>query len=521
MSIERNYMIESLNEILEYGILDFTIDNELSYSIYIGEDDKFRLMKRNTKFKVFTQEDKKEFVNALSYIASASFDNKVKLEFCGKDNHVRGGHYEKMRLLSAITGCYLTMLDDKFFGIYSKTDSNIQSIMRRIGDFMSLNEEYENPETYEIVIKDCSYNFYKHLLSRPNYRANDSSVRKSNSLSMYGDMLDKYSINMEEVEVKAKTGKKKTPNVKTSKKLNTSVLDNNAITYINLTDKKYDTNPAIGRDKEIRKLGSTLLSPLLSPVLLGEAGVGKTAIVQGIAYAIQNKNISSRLLDKKILEITPNSLVSGTRYRGDFEQRVEIIVKFLKDNPDVILYFDELHTAKGLGKSEDNGNDLINSLKPYIGNGETKIIGATTQSEYDKYLKPDRAFTRRLKSIEVCEPDNEILRMIINSNIDKFENDTKIKFGSNNIIREEMIDYLIDVTNYVNRMPGDIKYNPGLALAILSEAYGYADYDLKKTVNPDYLVEATKECNNLLQESIKPKTKALFLKTVIADGFKE
>ena len=515
-------MLESIDEIYKYGILEFKIDNDFSYCIYVGEDNKLRLMKKNDKLTVFSEENEKEFVNALSYIVYGSFSNNIDFKFCSSDNHVRGGRYEKSRLCNAIGACYVTMMDDAFFEMYREND-NIQSIMRQVGSFTTLDEihEFIDFETIEYIIKDCSYRFYEKLISSPSYVSQDKALRNK-QLDSYGEILDSYQLtNKPDIEVEIEEEKKVVPNIKTSRRVDTSILDKNSISYVNLTDKKYITNPAVGRDKEIRKLGSTLLSPLLSPILLGEAGVGKTAIVQGIAYAIKNNNISKKLLDKKIIEITPNSLVSGTRYRGDFEQRVEVLIKFLRENPDVILYLDEFQATKKLGSSEDSGNDFMNSLKPYIGNGETKIIGATTKDEYKEFIATDKAFARRFKDIIVEEPDNRLLKLILDSNIEKFENQTGIRFGSNDLIREEMINYLIDITNYTYRMSDDIKYNPALALSIISEAYGYAAYDLKSSVNPDYLVEASRECNSLMQESIKPKTKSLFLKSVIADSFSE
>ena len=134
--MKRNYMLDSIDDIIKYGLFEFKVDNDFSYCIYLGEDNKLRLMRKNDKIKVFSEEDDKEFINALSYVVSGSFTNNFKLELCSKENYARGGSYDKKILLEAVTNCYLSMMDDEFFNNYKKGYTDIQGIMIKIGNFI-------------------------------------------------------------------------------------------------------------------------------------------------------------------------------------------------------------------------------------------------------------------------------------------------------------------------------------------------------------------------------------------------
>lgn len=166
-------------------------------------------------------------------------------------------------------------------------------------------------------------------------------------------------------------------------------------------------DPVIGRKKEIERLVSILgRRTKNNPVLIGEAGVGKTAIVEGLALAISRREVPDTLLDKKILNLDLALIVAGSMFRGEFENRLKQIIDEVKANPDIILFIDELHTMVGAGATTGS-LDAANILKPALARGELRAIGATTLSEYKKYIEHDAALERRFQPILVEEPSKE------------------------------------------------------------------------------------------------------------------
>ncbi len=169
------------------------------------------------------------------------------------------------------------------------------------------------------------------------------------------------------------------------------------------SDGKLD--PMIGRDAEIERLVQTLSRRKKNnPVLVGNPGVGKTAIVEGLAQRIVQSRVPHVLLHKRILSLDLPSMVAGTMYRGQFEERIVGLIKELKGNPDIILFIDEIHTLVGMGSATGSG-DASNILKPALARGEVRCIGATTLDEYRKYFEKDGALERRFQKILV-EPTN-------------------------------------------------------------------------------------------------------------------
>ena len=165
---------------------------------------------------------------------------------------------------------------------------------------------------------------------------------------------------------------------------------------------------AIARDKEIRALARTLArSKKNNPLLIGDAGVGKTAIVEGLAYAIHQKTAAKTLLDKRIVQIEIGNLVAGTSLRGQFEERLIGIVEEIKRAENIILFIDEIHTIVGAGDTIDSNLDAANILKPALARGEIMCIGATTHEEYRKAIAQDPALDRRFRTVDVEEPSED------------------------------------------------------------------------------------------------------------------
>ena len=178
---------------------------------------------------------------------------------------------------------------------------------------------------------------------------------------------------------------------------------------------KDDFNPIIGREKEIEQLEITLIKLKKSnPLIIGEPGVGKTALVQALALKIVKGEVSDKLKDKVLIELSVGSLESGTKYRGEFSKRINQLLNELKQYPNVILFIDEIHTILGAGSAGQSSLDAANMLKPALANGDISLIGATTHREYKQNFEKDSAFERRFQPIMVEEPSPEETVRIVN-----------------------------------------------------------------------------------------------------------
>jgi ATP-dependent Clp protease ATP-binding subunit ClpB len=180
----------------------------------------------------------------------------------------------------------------------------------------------------------------------------------------------------------------------------------------NLTDDvlKNKIDPIIGRDEEIRRIIEIISRKTKNnPVLIGEPGVGKTAIVEGLAQRIINGDVPENLKDKEIYELNLPSLLAGASFQGQFEERLNNVIKQIKESDGkIILFIDEIHMLVGAGKNAGGGAmDAANILKPMMARGEIRLIGATTLNEYRQYIEKDSAFERRMQKVLVREPSKQ------------------------------------------------------------------------------------------------------------------
>lgn len=178
----------------------------------------------------------------------------------------------------------------------------------------------------------------------------------------------------------------------------------------------------IGRDEEIRNTIRILSRKTKNnPVLIGEPGVGKTAIVEGLAQRIVKKDVPESLLDKTVFELDLSALVAGAKYRGEFEERLKAVLKEVKESDGrIILFIDEIHMLVGAGKT-DGAMDAGNMLKPMLARGELHCIGATTLNEYREYIEKDSALERRFQKVAVSEPDVEDTISILRGLKERYE----------------------------------------------------------------------------------------------------
>ena len=232
--------------------------------------------------------------------------------------------------------------------------------------------------------------------------------------------------------------------IKKNKKSKTPIIDHFGKDLTDLA-KKGMLDPVIGRDLELDKLIQILNKRKKNnPVLVGEAGVGKTAIAEGLAIRIANKQVDRWLFNKRVVEINFTSIVSGTKYRGEFEQRMEDIIEEAKENPDIIFFIDEIHNVVGAGGASGS-MDAANIIKPALARGEIKVIGATTIDEYKKIIENDSALERRFQKVYINIPDKEETLKILKQLREKYEN------YHNVIYSDEVLEKCVEFTDrYIN-----------------------------------------------------------------------
>ena len=219
-------------------------------------------------------------------------------------------------------------------------------------------------------------------------------------------------------------------------------------------------DPVIGREEEITRLIRILSRKRKNnPILIGEAGVGKTAIVEGLAQRIVRKEIPEPLHDKRVLSLDMAAIVAGTKYRGEFEERLKRVVKEIIDDGNIIIFIDEVHTLIGAGAAE-GAIDAANILKPALARGELQCIGATTINEYKMYVEKDTALVRRFQSILVEEPDVEQTIQILMGLKERFETHHKVKF---------LAESLVNAAHLADRYIND-RCLPDKAIDVIDEA---------------------------------------------------
>lgn len=221
-----------------------------------------------------------------------------------------------------------------------------------------------------------------------------------------------------------------------------------------------EIDPVVGREEEISRVLQILSRRTKNnPVLIGEPGVGKTAVAEGLALKIAEGQVPELLKDKKVISLNLTGLIAGTKYRGDFEERIKTIIDELKSAKDIILFIDELHTIVGAGSAEGSA-DAANILKPSLAKGDFQVIGATTLEEYRKYIEKDSALERRFQPVNVDEPSAEEAVQILKGLRDRYEAHHKVT------ITDEAIESAVELsTRYIAD-----RYLPDKAIDLIDEA---------------------------------------------------
>ena len=245
-------------------------------------------------------------------------------------------------------------------------------------------------------------------------------------------------------------------------------------------------DPVIGRDEEIRRVLQILSRRTKNnPILIGEPGTGKTAIVEGLAHRIIRGDVPDNLKNKQIFSLDMGALVAGAKYKGEFEERLKSVVnEVIKAEGSIILFIDEIHTLVGAGKGE-GAMDAANILKPALARGELRSIGATTLDEYQKYFEKDKALERRFQTVMVAEPDTLSTISILRGLKERYENHHKVR------IKDEAIIAAVELSNrYITE-----RFLPDKAIDLMDEAA--AKLRMERDSVPEELDEISRHLKQL------------------------
>ena len=284
------------------------------------------------------------------------------------------------------------------------------------------------------------------------------------------------------------------------KKKRLSILDTYGENFLN---KKYITNPAIGRDQQIKELILILLTPDKSAVLVGKPGVGKTAIVEGLAYCIQNNLVPDGLANYQVIKVNTSALLGVDPVTG--EAKVQTLIDEIKSKTNLILFIDEIHTLIGKGESLD----FANMFKPALDRGDIKVIGATTTEEYERYILRDKAFVRRFQKIDVAEPTRDENVEILTGTLPKIEKRTGAKLMYSSYVQRKIMEFITDITSEYKRIYEIGSRYPDVSLTIVQQAFSNALFDNRKEVNIMDVKNAIINSKNIY-EDVKKKSEPTF-----------
>ena len=326
-------------------------------------------------------------------------------------------------------------------------------------------DEYLSVEHFIMALFEVQSTFVKELIQR--YHLNKKDIEKIIKEMRGGNMVDNPNPE-NQYEVLTKYGRDLIQDVKEGK------LD-----------------PVIGRDEEIRRVVQILSRKTKNnPILIGEPGVGKTAIVEGLAWRIFKNDVPSSLQNKTLYELDLGALVAGAKYRGEFEERLKAVLNEIKKSEgNIILFIDEIHQLVGAGKT-DGAMDAANLLKPMLARGELHCIGATTLDEYRMYIEKDAALERRFQKVQVAEPDTDDTIAILRGLKDSFESHHGVQITDSAIVGAVHMSqrYITD------------RFLPDKAIDLIDEACASVRMEIDSL--PEELDVITREKNRLEMERI-------------------
>ncbi len=281
-------------------------------------------------------------------------------------------------------------------------------------------------------------------------------------------------------------------------------MDNEIVSMLDrygevLTSKEYITDPAIARDDEIKQAILTLLTPEKSALLVGKPGIGKTAIVEGLAYRIKNNTVPDALKGWEIIKLNITSLLGQAVSEGQVDSKIDLLIKELATKNKTILFIDETH----LLVNKNGGMDFANMLKAGLDRGTIKMIGATTTEEYEQYILRDRAFLRRFQKIEVLEADKPTVVKILMGTIPKLEKQIGVKLAYTEFIAEKIMAFIVEMTDEYKRVYEVASRYPDICLTIVANAFTYALYDNSNVVTIKHFYKAVCNARNIYEDAKK------------------
>ncbi len=272
-----------------------------------------------------------------------------------------------------------------------------------------------------------------------------------------------------------------------------------------LTDKSFVTDPSIARDREINQMILALITPDKSALLVGKPGIGKTALVEGLAYRIHENKVPNALSGWKIIKINIPALLGKTVVNGVEVSKLQLLIQQLDNVEKTILFIDEVH----LLVAHNNGNvdlDFANMLKPYLDRGRILMIGATTEQEYRQYVLRDRAFVRRFIKIDIAELQGQDVVKVLLGTYPKFERELGVKVNYTSFQLEKIFTWIVDnTTEYLRIYEVQNRY-PDICLTIISSAFSYAVFENSPIVTLKHFYLAMKNTSVIYDDA---KTKAI------------
>jgi len=283
-------------------------------------------------------------------------------------------------------------------------------------------------------------------------------------------LLKKYGI--QRVDILEEISHKENEEKSEDNSQNDKILEQNSSELVNIA-KKGQIDPVIGRDNELSRVIEILgRRKKNNPILVGEPGVGKTAIAEGLALKIANGDIPPFLEKSKVFSLDMGSLVSGTKYRGDFEKKLKSLLKEISKIPNAILFIDEIHTIVGAGSVGGSAMDASNILKPLLANGDLKCIGATTFTEYRNDFSKDKALSRRFAKVDINEPSIEDSVLILEGLKSKYEEYHNVKYSKSAIVSAVELS-----KKYIHD-----RFLPDCAIDVIDEVGAAKKIELSKTL---------------------------------------
>ena len=269
-----------------------------------------------------------------------------------------------------------------------------------------------------------------------------------------------------------------------------------------LTDKEYVTNPAIARDEEINKMILALITPDKSALLVGKPGIGKTALVEGLAYRIHTNSVPAAISGWRIIKINIPALLGKINVNGTEVSKLQLLINEIDKVEKTILFIDEVHLLVS-----KNGTaldlDFANMQKPYLDRGRILMIGATTSEEYETYILRDRAFVRRFIKIDIAELTGDNVVKVLLGTIPKFEKKMGVKMGYTEFQQEKLYEWVVRNTVEENRIYEVQNRYPDICLTIISSAFSYALFENEREVKIKHFYLAMKNTNTIYPDRIK------------------